>query len=284
MIHRSRALGLALSIGLLPAWTAPAADDELAEINRKLDNPLTKIWSLTLQENYSLLDGDRVDGTETQNTLFFQPAMPFQIGDTTLIVRPVFPLVTNPTVDPETGQLDGHTTGYGDTQIFAVIGPSREDGLVWGVGPTFKFPTAGSDELGSGKYQVGPSFLVFHLSKKWTKGVLVQHWWSVAGSDSRPDISRTDMQYIIRKQIRSRAMSIGMGPTVVVDWKADSDDRLTLPIGLGVTKTVRWWGRPVKLRFEPQYSVIRPDDVGAEWNFRIQITPVIPNPFLRKGN
>jgi hypothetical protein len=47
---------------------------------------------------------------------------------------------------------------------------------------------------------------------------------------------------------------------------------------------VRWWGRPVKLRFEPQYSVIRPDDVGAEWNFRIQITPVIPNPFSRKGN
>jgi len=36
---------------------------------------------------------------------------------------------------------------------------------------------------------------------------------------------------------------------------------------------------PVKLRFEPQYSIIRPDDFGTAWNFRLQITPVIPSPF-----
>jgi hypothetical protein len=55
-------------------------------------------------------------------------------------------------------------------------------------------------------------------------------------------------------------MSIGMGPTVVVDWEADSGNKLTLPIGLGITKTVRWGKVPVKLRFEPQYSIIRPDE------------------------
>jgi hypothetical protein len=36
---------------------------------------------------------------------------------------------------------------------------------------------------------------------------------------------------------------------------------------------------PVKFRLEPQYSIIRPDDYGTEWNIRLQITPVIPNPF-----
>jgi hypothetical protein len=74
-------------------------------------------------------------------------------------------------------------------------------------------------------------------------------------------------------------MSLGMGPTVVIDWEADSGNKLTLPIGLGITKTVRWGKVPIKLRFEPQYSVIRPDDFGTAWNFRIQITPVIPSPF-----
>jgi hypothetical protein len=74
-------------------------------------------------------------------------------------------------------------------------------------------------------------------------------------------------------------MSIGMGPTVVVDWEADSGNKLTFPIGLGITKTVRWGKMPVKLRFEPQYSIIRPDDFGTAWNFRLQITPVIPSPF-----
>jgi len=35
---------------------------------------------------------------------------------------------------------------------------------------------------------------------------------------------------------------------------------------------------PIKLRFEPQYSIIKPDDY---WNFRFQIAPVIPNPIDR---
>ena len=266
---------LALASGVAPAQV----DEELAEINRRLENPLTKIWSLTFQENFALLDGDRVDGTEPQNVLFFQPSLPLQIKDKILIARPVLPLVTNPVPDPETGELDSHTTGFGDVQLFTLFGPSRTDGFVWGVGPTFKFPTASSDELGEGKYQAGPALMLIGLGKKWTKGILVQHWWSYAGSENRKDTNRTDFQYIIRRQLRAKAMSVGMGPTIEIDWEADSDNTLTFPIGLGITKTVRWWGKPVKLRFEPQYSIIRPDDVGTKWNFRIQITPVIPSPF-----
>jgi hypothetical protein len=72
-----------------------------------------------------------------------------------------------------------------------------------------------------------------------------------------------------------------MGPTISVDWEADSGDKLTLPIGLGITKTVRIGKMPMKLRFEPQYSIVHPDDFGPVWNFRVQITPVIPNPFRR---
>jgi hypothetical protein len=72
-----------------------------------------------------------------------------------------------------------------------------------------------------------------------------------------------------------------MGPNIVYDWTAEPDDRLTLPIGLGITKTVRIGKMPVKFRFEPQYSIIRPDSVGTEWNFRIQIAPVIRSPFSR---
>jgi hypothetical protein len=41
---------------------------------------------------------------------------------------------------------------------------------------------------------------------------------------------------------------------------------------------------PVKLRIEPQYSLIKPDDVGTTWNFRVQITPVISSPFQRAGD
>jgi hypothetical protein len=73
-----------------------------------------------------------------------------------------------------------------------------------------------------------------------------------------------------------------MGPTISVDWEANSGDKLTLPIGLGISKTIRIGKMPMKLRFEPQYSIVHPDDFGPVWNFRFQITPVLPNPFRRR--
>lgn len=112
-------------------------------------------------------------------------------------------------------------------------------------------------------------------------GLLAQHWWSYAGDSSRPKTNETNIQYVIRRQIPG-AMSLGMGPTVAIGWEEDSGNQITLPVGLGITKTVRIGKTPVKLRFEPQYSVVRPDDLGAEWNFRIQISPVIQSPFKKQ--
>ena len=262
------------------ASAGPQTGPTLADIDRQLNNPLTSIWSLTFQENFSLNKGDRVDGTRIGNTLFFQPALPIPVGtDMMFIARPVFPLVTNTLLDPTSEDpAKSEKTGFGDIQLMSLIGPDRKDGLVWGLGPTFKFPTATNDSLGQDKFQVGPAVMLLNIGKPWVLGMVSQHWWSFAGDSDRPKISRTDFQYIIRRQIPG-AMSIGMGPTVVVDWEADSGNKLTFPIGLGITKTVRWGKMPIKLRFEPQYSIIRPDDFGTAWNFRLQITPVIPSPF-----
>ena len=94
-------------------------------------------------------------------------------------------------------------------------------------------------------------------------------------------MTKTDIQYILRKQIKGKGMSIGMGPNVSINWNAESGNKLTLPIGLGITKTVKWGNTPWKLRVEPQYSIIKPDDYGALWNVRIQIAPIIKNPFLK---
>ncbi len=58
-----------------------------------------------------------------------------------------------------------------------------------------------------------------------------------------------------------------------------TDIQYTVPVGLGLTKTVRWDKMPIKSRLETRYSVIRPDDFGNEWVVRFQFTPVIPNPF-----
>ena len=264
-----------------PKQDTSLATADLAEIDRKLNNPLTSIWSLTFQNNTSANTGDSVSGTEYSNTLFFQPFMPFEVGankQTMFTLRPVFPIVTQPQIDFSSGESSSHKTGYGDTQLLTLAGPNSGEGFVWGGGASFIFPTASDDILGQGKYQAGPALMAFNIGRPWVYGVLAQHWESYGGDSDRPDTSRTDIQYTIRYSLPN-AMSIGMGPTISYDWEADSDNALTFPIGLGLTKTTRRGATPVKLRAEIHYSLVKPDDYVAEWNFRIQVTPVINSPF-----
>ena len=252
----------------------------LEEIDRQLNNPLSKTWALTLQDNIGIQEGDLVDGSTWNNLLFFQQLLPVPVSKSlTFSGRPVFPLVTSPNVDFSTGETDGHTTGLGDIQLMTLIGPDKADGWVWGAGATFKFPTGTDPALSQGTYQAGPAAMLLNMGRPWVYGFLFQHWSSFAGDDSQ-DTSFTDCQYIIRYMLPN-AWSVGAGPSITYDHEAESGDRLTVPIGLGVTKTVRVGKLPVKLRAEVHYSVIRPDSYGEVWNFRLQFTPVIKSPFIK---
>lgn len=257
-------------------------ETSLTELNAELDNPLSRFWSMIIQENVSWNSGDLIEGKAVSNVFNFQPSLPVPIGKSKmLLVRPVFPLITSPTFDGN-GDQTGYETGFGDMQVFSLYGPDKKGGLIWGVGLSFVFPTASSAYLGSGKFQMGPAAMVLSITKKWTIGAIVQHWTSIGGDPSRPDTKKTDIQYILRKQIKGKAMSVGMGPNISINWEAADGNKVTFPIGLGITKTVKWGNTPWKLRFEPQYSIIKPNDYGTQWNIRIQIAPIIKNPFLNK--
>ncbi len=252
----------------------------LEEISRQMENPLSRLWSLTLQENLYVKTGSQVDGSDISSVLFFQPFMPFPVGvGKMLIIRPVFPLVTNPFTNYENGiAKQEHKSGFGDMQLITAFGPDQKTGTIWGIGATFVFPTASEDILGQGKWQAGPTGMFVYMGKPWTLGIVLQHWTSFAGDETRPDVNKTDIQYIARMSLPG-AWSIGMGPNISINWEASEGNKLTFPIGLGITKTLRWGGVPFKLRIEPQYSVIKPSDYGTEWNVRIQISPVINRPF-----
>ena len=58
----------------------------LDEISRKLENPLSSLWSLTFQENYIISTGTFVDGSATSNNFFFQPFLPFPVGNMKMLV------------------------------------------------------------------------------------------------------------------------------------------------------------------------------------------------------
>ena len=54
-------------------------ETDLEEISRKLDNPLTSLWSLVIQDNLKVLKGDAIDGSTLANTFFFQPSLPVPV-------------------------------------------------------------------------------------------------------------------------------------------------------------------------------------------------------------
>lgn len=260
----------------------PADDLSLEQISAQLENPLTSLWSMTFENSFSKKGGDLIGGHTDGNVLFFQPGLPIPFGDgMTFINRPAIPLVTAAVLDPsEPDGVSRHTTGLGDIQMLSLIGPDRSQGFVWGLGGTFKFPTATSDSLGTGKWQAGPSVMLFHFQKPWTVGTLVEHWWSFAGDDARAHTNRTDIKYIARYALQN-AWSVGFGPTISIDWAEDPDNRYTVPIGLGVTKTVRFGETPVKFRLEGHYNIVKPDDYGDEWRILFRFSPVISSPFRR---
>lgn len=120
----------------------------------------------------------------------------------------------------------------------ALMWSGKATGLVWGIGATFVFPTASDPSLGKGKYQAGPTMMLFHLADKWNKGFFIQHWWSYAGHDNRADVIVTNSQYVLRKSFKRSSLDVD--PNIKIDWVERFEKSLTLPFGLSNIKLYVW--------------------------------------------
>jgi hypothetical protein len=251
-------------------------EQSLAEVGAQLANPVSSVWSIVFQNNFTFLEGEPSGKTRFLYNLNFQPVMPVPLTDNwNLITRPVVPfLFGRPVFNPETG-FHGRS-GLGDIAMVNLLSPNKPSGFLWGIGPTWIFPTATKQNLGQQKWQVGPAVVGLYLSKEWIFGAFPQQWWSFAGKDNRPDTSMMNIQYFVWRLLPG-AWQVGTGgPNITINWKADDDNKVNLPIGLGVAKTVKLGKLPVKFQLEGSYSVAHEDTLGQRWNIRLTVTPVIP--------
>jgi len=248
----------------------------MAEVNKQLNNPVGDLWALNLQFNRYYLQGEATDRTREQDLMNFQPVLPIHLtSEWNLITRPVFPYIFS-SPDFEPGEGWDEKSGLGDIALVSLLSPAKvSSGVIWGAGPTFIFPTATNDALGQGKYQAGPAAVGLYMGKEWVFGTLAQQWWSFAGDNDRESTSQANIQYFIQYLFGDN-WQIGMAPNILIDWKADQDNRFTVPVGLGIGKLVRIGPLPVKFTAEVDYMVVRPDEFGQEWGVRFQIIPVLP--------
>ena len=119
------------------------------------------------------------------------------------------------------------------------------------------------------------------MTPEWVYGIFPQYWWSFSGSDKRQSVSQANIQYFVWRSL-GNGWQLGMSPNITYDRKAKGSNAWTVPIGLGVGKTMRVGKLPVKFQLETQYMVVHPDDFGPRWNIRFSITPVLPALIKRK--
>lgn len=260
---------------------------DLGAVSQKASDPTSGLTLLFFQNETLWFDGDGVD-VSAQNAVSFQPILARPILNKTwnVVARPSLPFVSTPFNDSLSDPLD-RTTGIGDARLFTLFAPldaesgGEAPGIVWGVGPTFVFPTASDDILGEGKYQLGPAAVLYRIAPEFgtgfdsfNLGAIVQQWWSYAGDDDRDSTNNTWVQYFINYRPTAETQ-IGMQPTIEVDWKAGDGNRLSFPVGLGASITLPIGGVPVLLRAEGRYYVVRPDDFGEDFSFAFVVAPIL---------
>jgi len=244
----------------------------LSEINKELSNPISSIWALQVQENSYWLNRPERNVVN----LLFQPVLPIGLTDDwNLVTRPVLQLFNSTPYTNKSGNLH-RVSGFGDAILASLLSPSSRLVGSWllGVGPTFVFPTASNSRLGQNKWQMGPSGVVGYLGDKWIAGLFPQQWCSTGGAG--PGVSQMNLQYFVA-YFPAQGWSIGTSPSMLVNWNAAAQNKVTFPIGLSLSKVLRLGPLPVKFAVQVQYMPVHPSPFGQKWNLQFAVTPVLPN-------
>jgi hypothetical protein len=276
------------------------------KVAKELSNPAGALASLFTSFEYTRYKGD-LPGADDQDgwSFVFNPVLPFPVGDKgrRIIFRPLVPVPLNQpvfnqqlgvgdpilvksgahstTLIPGIGQFERSDVNLGDISFDLVYAgtemKTKHKGFLWGIGAAGTLPTATDSTLGGAQWRLGPEFFGGVVRKWGSMGLLVSHQWNLGGSSDLAH-SVTAGQYFYAVGL-GKGWQIAAGPNYSYDWLADSDQALTLPLGIGMAKTVKFGATPVKFQAQVQYFVEQPDAFGPEWLLKFSIIPVIKNPF-----
>ena len=241
--------------------------EELAKIAQ---NPVGNLISVPFQNNTNLNFGPEKG---TQNILNIQPVIPISINDDwNIITRTILPVIWQPALGPDQGSL----SGIGDMQFNAFLSPAKPGEWIWGAGAIVQAPTQSNSKLGNDNWGLGPTFVVLHLEKgnPWVYGVLVNNIWSTTSNKQGGAYNNGLIQPFLNYNFEG-GVYLTSSPILTVNWKAESGQQWTVPIGGGVGKIFHIGKLPVNSQLSAYYNVAKPD-FGANWQIRAQIQLMFP--------
>ena len=250
-----------------------SATSDTAELAKASQNPVGNIISLPLKNSTSFGIGP---DDATSNVLNIQPVYPVSLGsDWNLINRAIVPLIYQEEVIPGTGSA----SGLGDISYTGFFSPAKPGKVIWGVGPSFLFPSATDDRFASDKLSVGAGVVALTMPGNWVVGALAQNVWSVAGDSNAADVNFLLLQPIINYNLDG-GWYLKSVPVLTANWEADSSNRWTVPLGGGFGRITHVGNQPVDISIQGFYNVVRPepgfaqlpniDNQGDTWTLEVQ--------------
>ncbi len=254
------------------AGTAAAGGKGAAEnssLAAAATNPIANLIQFQLQ---NVFIPNSWDSSGYANQFIIQPVVPINLHNKifpTLITRTTLPIVT--TSNPD-GTIDG-TTGSGD-MVFLAAAINNQPWGMWGVGPTFTFPTASDARTGSEKWQAGPTAIVFVTKfHPWQFGVLTFTQHSFAGTSARSTVSKLFYQPILLRHF-SKGWYAGL-PDVQSTTNFRNGENTIAFTGLRVGRVTKIGKLPLNLFLASWYTPVHEGAVG-KWNIKFSLTFLFP--------
>ena len=253
----------------------PSADEMAA----KLLNPANPIMKIGNNFDFVSYDGDLPGaGDQTQFKYLFLTLFPFKLDNgNSIMVRPAIPVIFDQGLPDGVGDFDDVGTEIADIGYDVIYTGMTKTGTLWAYGLAGTLPTASDDRLGKDLWGLGPEVMLGKAGKWGAVGALLSHQVDVAGSGSG-SINLTSLNYFYGFPLKN-GWSFGAGPTITYDHDAESGQELTLPLGVGLNKTMILGGRPWQFSLQYYNNVVRPDAYAAEHTLRFGITPVVAAPW-----
>ena len=243
------------------------------EIAKKLANPVSAMITLPFQLNYERGFYGTSGQKSNRWTLNIQPVVPFELNDEWKIVsRTILPVIRMDNIPVG----NGITGGVGDIVQSVFLSPKKptENGWIWGAGAVMMIPS--DSDVSSKKWGLGPTAVALRQKDAWTYGALVNHIWSVGGSDSVvKKVNNTFVQPFVT-YTTSAGLSISAMSETTYNWEATSENRWTVPLFFSLGQTDTIGKQRISYGASLKYNVKSPIGGAEGWGARLFFTFVFP--------
>jgi hypothetical protein len=262
-----------------PSTIQTGANVSGQELANQVNNPAAPVTFIQFREilvpNYPGAKG-AISGLEMEPVV---PIGPFHSLPFTQLMKITFPMViSTPGAAPPVGCIACGTgnqgvTGSGDVQVFDLISIKQSWGR-WGFGPALSFPTASETQLGSGKWEAGPSAALMYTGiKNLTAGIIMQNPISFAGSLNRQSVNQMIITPTFTFNLKD-GWFVGMSDyNFTFDW--EESGAATIPLGMQLGKIIRIGKQPVSMSFEAGGLAARPaGTANTGWILGFELSPI----------